>query len=83
MLNRLFGATVYGFVTVVPSGSRYVAVDLRRRAAGLATSTNRSKNGPVAPSARNHCVAGAVTPALSWPAPNDRPPRSGTSPARR
>ena len=27
-----------------------------------------SKNGPVAPSARNQRVAGAVTPALPWPA---------------
>ncbi len=25
------------------------------------------KNDPVAPSARNHRVCGAVTPALSWP----------------
>ena len=28
----------------------------------------RSKNGPVAPSARNQLVAGAVTPADPWPA---------------
>ena len=29
-----------------------------------------SKNAPVAPSAKNQCAAGAVTPALSWPAMN-------------
>ena len=34
-----------------------------------------SKNDPVAPSARNHRVAGAVTPALSWPAANGCPGR--------
>ena len=34
---------------------------------------NRSKNEPVAPSARNQRVAGAVTPLASWPAANDRP----------
>ena len=41
-------------------------------ALGLAISTNVSKKRPVAPSARNHSVAGAVTPADSWPALNSR-----------
>jgi hypothetical protein len=36
---------------------------------------NRSKKLPVAPSARNHCTDGAVTPALLWPAANDCPAR--------
>ena len=35
---------------------------------------NMSKNAPVAPSARNQFNAGAVTPALSWPAPNGSAP---------
>ncbi len=49
-----------------------------RRAAvadGFSISRNRSKNEPVEPSARNHSVAGAVTPALSWPAPKAWPGR--------
>ena len=41
---------------------------------GLAIRMNMSKNAPVAPSARNQLSAGAVTPALSWPAPNAWPP---------
>ena len=32
------------------------------------------KNGPVAPSARNHAADNAGTAALSWPAPNSCPP---------
>src|SRR3954471_21255263 len=43
---------------------------------GLAMSTNISKNDPVAPSARNQLVDGAVTPALSCPAANGWPGRS-------
>ena len=35
-----------------------------------------SMNVPVAPSARNQFVAGAVTPALSWPMPKNCPGRS-------
>jgi hypothetical protein len=37
---------------------------------GFASRTKQSKNGPVAPSARNQSRAGAVTPAEPWPAAN-------------
>ena len=38
--------------------------------AGLSSSTKVSKKAPVAPSARNQCVDGAVTPLAAWPAAN-------------
>ena len=41
-------------------------------ALGLATSTNVVKYDPVAPSARNHDVDPAGTPADSWPPSNSR-----------
>ncbi len=43
-------------------------------AVGLAMSTKRSKNVPVAPSARNQRVAVSAMPALAWPAPKVLPP---------
>ena len=42
-------------------------VTLAGVAFGFASSTNVVKNAPVAPSARNHSVAGRLTPADSWP----------------
>ena len=35
---------------------------------GFASSRNSSKNAPVAPSAKVHCIAGAVAPQTAWPA---------------
>jgi len=41
----------------------------------LASSRKSLKNEPVAPSAKNQCGLGRVTPALSWPPANARPGR--------
>ena len=75
MLNRDLAATVYVRSTTLPSGLRKRAVIAAGVFPGLAMSTNSSKYGPVAPSARNQLVFGAVTAALSWPAAKPRPGR--------
>ena len=72
---REFAGTVYVLVSEPPPTRRYSTETVASVAPGLAINTNRSKNAPVAPSARNHSRAGAVTPALSCPAPNGWPGR--------
>ena len=51
-------------LTDVPSGFRKCRSTSAVAADGFATSTYRSKNVPVAPSARNQSVAGAATPVV-------------------
>ena len=68
MVTRLFAATSWTRVRVPPPSSRYVMRTCAADGDGFASRTNMSKNGPVAPSARNQRVAGACTPALPCPA---------------
>ena len=49
---------------------------------GLLTRTKHSKNGPVAPSARNHLVLARVTPAVPVPPSKGRAPVLGKYIAR-
>ena len=53
-----------------PEAGRNVNVASTALAFGLASRMNVSKNGPVAPSARNQLVDGPLTPADSCPALN-------------
>src|SRR5581483_10115525 len=56
---------------IVPSVSRYETVTCAVcEGSGLASSRNMSKKLPVAPSAKNQCPEGCVTPALSCPPAN-------------
>ena len=57
-----------------PLSGRNVTVAVASASPGFASSTNVVKNEPVAPSARNQLVAGAFTPADSWPALNSGVP---------
>ena len=62
--------TVTVRVTSTPDWVRNRSVAVAAAWFGLASRMNVSKKGPVAPSARSHCVAGALTPAESCPALN-------------
>ena len=75
MVVRLVGGSVRVLTIGAPFGRRYVMRTSAGWVDGLASSRNRSKNEPVAPSGRNHCVDVAVTPALAWPAANGWPGR--------
>src|SRR5687767_11322877 len=66
-VTRARAGIVTDRVTATPDCGRNVSTAVTGLAFGLASSTNVSKNGPVAPSARNQLLAGAVTPAELWP----------------
>src|SRR5689334_3960587 len=69
---RPLAGTVLCRTTVWPPSVKNVNVSAAGDGLGLPTSTNVSKNGPVAPSARNQEVAPSGTPADSWPPSNRR-----------
>jgi hypothetical protein len=72
MVRRPLAGTVLWRTTVWPPSVRNVTVRFAGAGFGLPTRTNVSKNAPVAPSARNHDVDPAVTPADSCPPSNSR-----------
>jgi hypothetical protein len=72
-VNRLWAPRKYCRVILAPPMSRYVISTVVSDVVGLASRMNRSKNGPVAPSARNQLVAAVMMPALLCPAANRRP----------
>ncbi len=67
-VRRVFAGMLFTFVTWPPPSRRYVIVTLAAVVPGLMSRTKVVKKLPVAPSARNQSVAGAITPRDPWPA---------------
>jgi hypothetical protein len=79
---RLFAGMARVFETVSPLGSRNVKVTVASESLGFISRMKVSKNGPVAPSARNQLRLAAFTPADSWPPSQSRPLACGKYIAR-